>query len=96
MDPVQSDSVIAPSAPISLPWNSRAVAFCVHHGGRSLRVTVDQAQAFVRRVHRLTDEGGAELVPLLHDRGVDLLHISARTPLQIHDIRDHSLDRSHR
>ena len=95
MDLRSPDRVSQLTGPITLPTDPRAVAMCVHHSGRCFRITFDQASVFVRRVHRLMDEGGAELVPLLHEDGVDLLLISRQTPLQIHDIRDHSLDRRH-
>jgi len=67
----------------------------VHHSGRWFRTTLDLASAFIRRVHALTDQGGAELVPLLHESGVELLFVSSQTPLQVHDIRDRSFDTSH-
>jgi hypothetical protein len=95
MDPATPDAVSELTGPISLARNPREAAICVHHSGRCFRTTFDQASAFVRRVHSLIDQGGAELVPLLHGAGVDLLFVSATTPLQVHDIRDHSFDSSH-
>lgn len=95
MDARDAQPVSQLTGPIQLPTDPRAIAMCVHHGGRCFRITFDQATVFVRRVHRLIDHGGSELIPLLHETGVDLLLVSGQTPLQIHDIRDHSLDRSH-
>jgi hypothetical protein len=90
-----SDSVsqLASQAPAST--DGRAVAICIHHSGRCFRTTFDLASAFVRRVHVLVDHGRGELVPLLHQGGLDILYVSAQTPLQVHDVRDHSLDSSH-
>lgn len=68
---------------------------CVHHGGRCFVTTREQAGIFLRRVQKLSDRGSSELVPLLHDAGVELLFIASNTPLQIHDARDRSMDRSH-
>jgi hypothetical protein len=68
---------------------------CIHHGGRNLRTTSEQAGVFLRRVRALIDRGRSELVPLLHDDGIDLLYIAASTPLLVHDVRDHSCDGGH-
>jgi hypothetical protein len=96
MDPRNTDPVAELTGPISLPIDRKAISFCVHHSGRYFRITFDQASAFVRRVDRIMEAGASELVPLLHQGGVELLLVSAQTPLQVHDIRDHSFDRSHR
>ncbi len=69
---------------------------CVHHGGRCFVVTRDHASIFLRRVQSLADRGASELVPLLHSEGVELLFIASNVPLQVHDVRDRSLDGSHR
>jgi hypothetical protein len=68
---------------------------CVHHGGRALLTTCEQANVFLRRVQALVNYGRSELVPLLHADGVDLLFVAANTPLLIHDVRDHSCDGGH-
>jgi hypothetical protein len=95
MDSSSADAVSQLTGPISTPRNPREIAICVHHSGRCFRTTFDLASAFIRRAHALTDQGGAELVPLLHESGIELLFVSSQTPLQVHDIRDHSFDESH-
>jgi hypothetical protein len=69
---------------------------CVHHGGHCYLITREQAGIFLRRVQNLVDRGASELVPLLHADGLDLLFIASNVPLQVHDSRDRSMDRSHR
>jgi hypothetical protein len=66
---------------------------CVHHGGRSFVVTREHAGVFLRRVQAIADQGGSELVPLLHSTGLELLYIASNVPLQVHDVRDLSLHR---
>jgi hypothetical protein len=68
---------------------------CVHHGGHCYLTTRTLAGIFLRRVQYLADHGAGELVPLLHDGGLDLLFIASNVPLQVHDARDRSMDRSH-
>jgi hypothetical protein len=70
-------------------------AICIHHGGRCFVTTHERAGMFLRRVQVVCDRGRSELVPLLHDGGVELLHVAANIPLQIHDVRDRSLDGGH-
>ncbi len=95
MEPSSTDSVSQLTGPIAVPRNPREIAICVHHSGRTFRTTFDLASAFIRRANGLIDRGESELVPLLHESGLELLYVSAQTPLQVHDIRDHSFDRTH-
>lgn len=67
---------------------------CIHHGGHCFVTTRERASVFLRRVQALCDENSSELVPLLHQNGIDLLFISASIPLQVHDIRDESYHRT--
>ena len=69
---------------------------CVHHRGRCYVTTRLHAGIFLRRVQGLADRGASELVPLLHDDGLDLLFVASNIPLQVHDVRDRSFDRSHK
>jgi hypothetical protein len=75
---------------------TQEAGICVHHGGHCYLTTREQAAIFLRRVQKLVDHGSSELVPLLHNAGVDLLFVASNVPLQVHDERDRSLDRSHR
>jgi hypothetical protein len=68
---------------------------CVHYGGHCYVTTRERAASFLRRVQQLTERGASELVPLLHSEGIELLFIASNVPLQVHDMRDRSLDRSH-
>jgi hypothetical protein len=69
---------------------------CLHVIGRCFRTSRERAQAFLRNVETSTFRGRPELAPLLHSEGVDLLFVTSRTPMSMHDIRDHSLDPQHR
>jgi hypothetical protein len=64
---------------------------CIHHSGRSFEASAAHAAVFLRRVRELTDAGHGELVPLLHSSGLEILYVTAATPLVVHDSRDRSL-----
>jgi hypothetical protein len=70
-------------------------SICIHHSGRSFVTTREQAGIFLRRVQVISDRRISELVPLLHSGGVDLLLVSAASPMQVHDVRDRSFERNH-
>lgn len=70
-------------------------AICIHHSGRAFLASVDQAAIFLRRAQHIISHRQTELVPLLHADGVDLLFVTARTPLQVHDSRDRSITVGH-
>jgi hypothetical protein len=69
----------------------RAAEVCLHVIGRCFRTTREQADLFLRRVETSTFRDRHELAPLLHSEGVELLFVTARTPMSMHDIRDNSL-----
>jgi len=77
------------------PGADLAGAICIHHGGRAFVASPEQAGIFLRRAQDIASKHLAELVPLLHSAGVDLLFVTARTPLQVHDSRDRSFTRGH-
>jgi hypothetical protein len=68
---------------------------CLHVFGRCFRTHAEQARVFLRHVEAFILRGRPELVPLLHADGVELLFVTARTPMSMHDVRDHSLDLQH-
>jgi hypothetical protein len=51
----------------------------VHYGGRSYIASRDMAQIFESKANAVIADGDTELVPLLHQGGVDLLLISPST-----------------
>lgn len=57
----------------------RVLTHTVHHSGCSFRVTEEMAGIFFRRATAVLAEAGAELVPLSHAGGVDLLLIASET-----------------
>jgi hypothetical protein len=83
-------AVVAPAATAG-----RSPSICIHHSGRTFVTTREQAGIFLRRVQVISDRRITELVPLLHSDGVDLLLVSAASPLQVHDVRDRSFERQH-
>jgi hypothetical protein len=83
------------TGPIPVQPPEDAISICIHHSGRCFRVSYELASVFMRHAHRLLDDDRGELIPLLHEDGFDMLYVSPQTPLQIHDLRDHSLDDAH-
>ena len=59
-----------PSAP------AHAWSHTVHHGGRTFVATATMATIFEAHARDVIERGETELVPLLHQGGVDLLLIS--------------------
>jgi hypothetical protein len=94
MDP-SADPVSALTGPIPMQPPDDAVAICIHHSGRCFRVSFELATVFMRRARQILDNDRGELVPLLHAEGFDMLFVARQTPLQLHDLRDHSLDTAH-
>jgi hypothetical protein len=81
-NPVHSDTPVRADAK-----DAAAEAVRIHHGGREFVATSGMAGVFLRRAQQIIDEGDAQLVPLLHRNGLDLLLISAAIPLAVHDAR---------
>ncbi len=70
----------APSAPG--PKAVRPEDYCIIRCcGREFRVRQSMARIFLRRARDIVAAGEAELVPLLHADGVDLLLITPSVPL---------------
>lgn len=68
---------------------------CVHYGGRQFIATYEMAGIFLRRAQRLIDAGGAELVPLVHESGLELLYVSSAVPFSVHNADAEPADGSH-
>jgi hypothetical protein len=68
---------------------------CVHYGGRRFVASYEMAGIFLRRAQRLIDANEAELVPLLHEEGLEMLHVSPSMPFSVHDIDAEPADGSH-
>ncbi|HEY0261251.1 MAG TPA: hypothetical protein VGC18_15515 [Lacisediminihabitans sp.] len=64
----------------------KAWAKVVHHGGRSYVATATMADIFVAHARDVIARNETELVPLLHQGGVDLLVIGPETRFAIVDI----------
>jgi hypothetical protein len=80
-------------------WDVRDDNFddvCLHVLGRRFRTRPDLAAAFIRRVESTSLHGRPDQTPLLHNRGLEMLYVTASTPMVMHDVRDHSLDGQHR
>lgn len=60
-----------------------AIGFVVTHFGNRYIVAPEMAEIFMRRRKGLLDSGQAELVPLPHTGGVDILWIDASVPCDI-------------
>jgi hypothetical protein len=66
-------------------WHPEPV--CIHHSGHEFIASSEMAGIFLRHAQQLIDDRDTQLVPLLHRDGVDLLLVSAETPLSVHDAR---------
>ncbi len=60
-----------------------AIGFVVTHFGNRYVVAPEMAEIFMRRRRRLIEAGQAELVPLPHTGGVDILWIDATVPCEV-------------
>ena len=67
----------------------------MHYGGRQFIATYQMAGIFLRRAQRLLDAEDAELVPLLHEGGLELLYVSSAMPFSVHDADAEPADGSH-
>jgi hypothetical protein len=68
---------------------------CVHYGGRQFIATYEMAGIFLRRAQRLIDAEDAELVPLVHEDGLELLYVSSAMPFSVHNADTEPADGSH-
>jgi hypothetical protein len=84
-------AVVAPPA-----TQSGSPSICIGHSGRSFVTAVEQAGLFLRRLHVISARRITALVPLLRSGGVDLLLVSAASPLQVHDVLNRSCESQHR
>ena len=57
----------------------------IRFGGRDFIASPQMAGAFLRRAQQLIDDGDAQLVPLLHRGGIELLYVTKATPFSVHD-----------
>lgn len=79
---------IPASRPLALPAAVQPTQACrrasiITCGGREYLATAAMTECFLAGVRRVIAADDAALVPLLHDAGVDLLLISASTPLRV-------------
>jgi hypothetical protein len=81
--PIRSDAT--ESAAFS-PAKIRPV--CIRYGGHDFVASPEMAGVFLRRAQQLIDDGDAQLVPLLHRDGIELLYVAAETPFSVHDTPD--------
>jgi hypothetical protein len=94
MNDIQVEGGLRSSVALTATLRSSS-SICIHHSGRRFITTPEHASIFLRRVQQIADRRICELVPLLHSDGVDLLLISAASPLQVHDVRDRSFEHRH-
>ena len=58
----------------------------VHWGGREFHTDSSISEIFIRRVRETADAGRSELVPLLHEGGLDLLLVTPTTIVTTHAV----------
>jgi hypothetical protein len=65
--------------PATLRW------VCIRYSGHHFIASLEMAGAFLRRAQQLIDDGDAQLVPLLHRDGIEILYVATETPISVHD-----------
>ncbi len=61
---------------------------CIRYCGRDFVASPEMAGIFLRRTQELLDNEDAQLVPLLHRDGIEMLYVARDTPLTVHDVDD--------
>jgi hypothetical protein len=84
-----------PSGSVEIIRGAPKAWMCIHYGGRQFRTSAELAGVFIRHAEHLLGKENGELVPLLHEGGIELVYISAQTPLSLHDARYAPADGSH-
>ncbi len=75
---------VTPTAPTVAPTRQDSEPrYLIHIDGHDLLARESMAEMFLRKAGRIVAEGAAELVPLLHEDGVELLFVSPSTVLRI-------------
>lgn len=64
----------------------------IHWGGREFHTDHSMSEIFIKRVRETADSGRSELVPLLHEGGLDLLLVTPTTIVTTHPVerREHA------
>jgi hypothetical protein len=81
--PIQSD---ATGVAAFRPANLRPV--CISYCGQDFIASPEMAGVFLRRAQQLINDGDAQLVPLLHRDGIEILYVAAETPISVHDVTE--------
>ena len=56
------------------------------YGGREFRARPSMAEVFLRNARKVLDSGHSELVPLLHEGGVELLLVSRGVAIRVSNL----------
>ncbi|MBB5632408.1 hypothetical protein BKA04_000631 [Cryobacterium mesophilum] len=89
--PLQSlDKGSIPLEPAAPPTGGLRVAPAItseriQYGGRTFTCTPEMARIFLKHAREVIETGDEQLVPLLHNGGIELLHISRATPYTLLD-----------
>jgi hypothetical protein len=79
-DPMAPGSEV-PATRTNAPKESATVVIC--YGGREFVARPSMADVFLRNSRRVLDSGHSELVPLLHEGGVELLLVSRGVAIRV-------------
>lgn len=71
----------APSAPA--PKRGPERCFVIHFAGQDFVTRESMAEIFLRKSGRVVVDGNSQLVPLLHENGLDLLFVTPSTAVTI-------------
>jgi hypothetical protein len=76
--------VANPAAPA--PKRSPERCFVIHFAGQDFVTRESMAEIFLRKSGRVAVDGAAELVPLLHENGLDLLLVTSSTVVTVSEV----------
>jgi hypothetical protein len=69
--------------PTAAPQSGEKPSVVICYGGREFAARPAMADVFLRTSRRVLDSGHAELVPLLHEGGVELLLVSRGVAIRV-------------
>ena len=86
-----TDTSVQSSGVVPSSFRARTMRpVCIHYGGHDFIASPDMAGIFLRHAQQLVDDGDAQLVPLLHRDGIELLYVDAEIPFSVRDATDES------
>jgi hypothetical protein len=84
-----ADTSVQSSGVVPSSFRARTMRpVCIHYGGHDFIASPEMAGIFLRHAQQLVDDDDAQLVPLLHRDGIELLYVDAEIPFSVRDATD--------